>query len=45
MAKQGMKRPDDTKTHPRNDVAPVPQMQGKVKTGKKKASILPPPKP
>lgn len=44
MAKQGMKRPEIT-SGSKNEVAPVPQLQGKVKTGKKKASILPPPKP
>ena len=37
MAKQGMKRPDVTKTHPRNEVSPVPELQGKAKSGKEKA--------
>lgn len=37
MAKQGMKRPDATHTHPRNDHPPVPQLQGKQKSGKEKA--------
>ena len=37
MAKQGMKRPDVTKTHPKNDVSPVPRIQGKAGTGKTKA--------
>lgn len=37
MAKQGMKRPQWTHTKPRNDVPPVPELQGKEKTGKKKA--------
>ena len=37
MAKKGMKRPDYTKLHPDNAVSPVPQIQGKAKTGKKKA--------
>ena len=37
MAKQGMARPDWTKLHPKNDVSPVPQIQGKAKSGKKKA--------
>lgn len=32
-----MKRPDDTHTHPRNEVPPVPQIQGKAKHGKEKA--------
>ncbi len=43
MAKQGMKRPDGhgfgppkNKEHKRNDVPPVPELQGKVKSGKKK---------
>lgn len=34
MAKKGMARPDWTKLHPRNDVSPVPQIQGKAKSGK-----------
>ena len=40
MAKQGMARPDWTKTHPKNDVSPVPQIQGKAKSGKKKANPI-----
>ena len=40
MAKQGMKRPDVTHTHPKNDFPPVPQLQGKAKSGKKKASPI-----
>lgn len=36
MAKQGMARPDWTKLHPKNE-AYVPQLQGKAKSGKKKA--------
>ena len=40
MAKQGMKRPDYTKLHPKNDVSPVPQIQGKAKSGKKKANLI-----
>lgn len=35
-----MKRPDYTKLHPRNDVSPVPQIQGKAKSGKKKANPI-----
>ena len=31
MAKQGMKRPDYTHTQPRNNTAPVPEIQGKAK--------------
>lgn len=42
MAKQGMKRPNDTKTKKKNDVKPVPELQGKVKSGKKKAGDIPP---
>ena len=37
MAKQGMARPDWTKLHPKNEESPVPQIQGKAKSGKKKA--------
>lgn len=37
MAKQGMSRPDWTHTQPRNDAPPVPELQSKVKHGKKKA--------
>lgn len=39
MAKQGMARPDWTKLHPKNE-AYVPQLQGKAKTGKKKANPI-----
>lgn len=37
LAKQGMKRPQRTHTKPRNQVPPVPELQGKEKTGKKSA--------
>ena len=37
MAKQGMSRPDWTHTKPRNDISPVPEIQGKAKHGKKAA--------
>ena len=40
MAKQGMARPDWTHTHPKNEVSPVPALQGKAKTGKKKANPI-----
>lgn len=40
MAKQGMARPERTHTHPRNDQAPVPQIQGKARHGKEKASPI-----
>ena len=50
MAKAGMRRPDPKAPHgtegrqkmniPKNNVAPVPELQGKAKSGKKKASII-----
>ena len=40
MAKKGMARPDWTKFHPKNSISPVPQIQGKAKTGKKKANPI-----
>ena len=40
MAKQGMARPDRTKQRPKNDVSPVPQLQGKAKTGNEKANPI-----
>lgn len=40
MAKQGMARPDWTKLHPKNDLPPVPQIQGKAKNGKAKANPI-----
>lgn len=40
MAKQGMARPDWTKLHPKNDLPPVPQIQGKAKSGKEKAKPI-----
>ena len=50
MAKAGMRRPDpkdphgtesNRKTHfPKNEVAPVPEIQGKAKTTKEKAKPL-----
>ena len=40
MAKQGMKRIDRTHTKPRNDVSPVPELQGKAKHGKEKANPI-----
>ena len=33
MAKQGMKRPERTHVRPRNEMPPVPEIQGKAKTG------------
>ena len=38
MAKQGMARPDWSQTYPKNDADPVPQIQGKAKSGKRKAN-------
>ena len=40
MAKQGMKRPEVTKLHPRNEQSPVPQIQGKAKSGKTPANPI-----
>lgn len=40
MAKKGMARPDWTETHPRNDQPPVPQIQGKAKSGKEPAKPI-----
>ena len=40
MPKQGMARPDWTHTKPRNDVSPVPEIQGNAKSGKKKANPI-----
>lgn len=37
MPKQGMARPDWTHTKPRNEVSPVPEIQGKAKHTKVKA--------
>jgi len=39
MAKQGMARPDWTKA-PKNEVPPVPELQGKAKHEKKKANPI-----
>lgn len=40
MAKKGMKRPDYTHTQPKNDVSPVPEIQGKAKSGKAHANPI-----
>ena len=40
MAKKGMSRPEWTHTQPRNDVPPVPELQGKAKHSKEKASPI-----
>ena len=39
MAKQGMKRPDGPKNHPKNEGF-VPQIQGKARSGKVKANPI-----
>ena len=38
MAKKGMKRPDRAHTQPRNQLDPVPELQGKAKHTKDKAA-------
>lgn len=38
MAKQGMQRPDWTKSH--KDAPPVPEIQGKAKHGKRRANPI-----
>lgn len=40
MAKRGMKRPDRTHTQPRNEVPPVPELQGAAKHTKEKAKPI-----
>ena len=40
MAKKGMKRIDRTHTKPKNEVAPVPEIQGKAKSGKVHANPI-----
>lgn len=40
MAKQGMKRPERTHTRARNKTAPVPEIQGKAKSGKKQVRAI-----
>ena len=40
MAKKGMARPDWPNTKPRNEVSPVPEIQGKAKSGKEKAKPI-----
>jgi len=37
MAKQGMARLDRTHVKPRNEVSPVPQIQGKARSGHERA--------
>ena len=38
MAKKGMARPERTHTQPKNEVSPVPEIQGKAKSVKEKAN-------
>lgn len=40
MAKRGMKRPERTHVKPRNEVPPVPELQGRAKTTKEKAKPI-----
>lgn len=40
MAKKGMKRIERTHTQPRNDAPPVPEIQGKAKSGKVNANPI-----
>ena len=40
MAKKGMARPDWTHPQPRNDVPPVPELQGKAKHTKAKSNPI-----
>ena len=40
MSKQGMARPDWTRTKAKNDVPPVPELQGKAKHTKQKANNI-----
>ena len=40
MAKQGMKRPERTHTQPKNETAPVPELQGKAKHTKETANPI-----
>ena len=40
MSKQGMSRPERTHSRPENQTAPVPELQGKAKTGKKPANPI-----
>lgn len=40
MAKQGMKRPEQTHVKPRNEVPPVPELQGKAKNSSQPANPI-----
>lgn len=43
MAKKGMKQ-HSRHDHPKNEVEPVPEIQGKAKAGHKKANLMFPPR-
>ena len=40
MAKQGMARPERTHTKPKNEMPPVPEIQGKAKSSKQEAKPI-----
>jgi len=40
MAKQGMKRPEQTHTKPKNELPPVPELQGKAKNSNQRANPI-----
>ena len=40
MAKQGMARPERTHTKPKNEMPPVPELQGKAKNSKQPANPI-----
>lgn len=40
MAKQGMKRPEQTHVKKRNEIAPVPELSGHAKRGKERANPI-----
>ena len=40
MAKKGRARPNWTKIHPKNEQSPVPQIQGRAKSGNGKANPI-----
>lgn len=40
MTKQGMARPERTHTKPKNEMPPVPELQGKAKNSKQSANPI-----
>ena len=40
MAKKGMKRIERTHTQPKNEMPPVPEIEGKAKSGKERANPI-----